>query len=89
MDQKVTLTDAGGGSVAVILPRTVAERLGLRPGDTLFVRDTPDGVELTKTDPEFARQMAAATHIMDDDRDALGRLARLPRPSRRGSATTW
>jgi hypothetical protein len=37
--------------------------------------ETPNGIELTPYDPEFAAQADAAERIMREDRDVLKRLA--------------
>ncbi len=64
-----------GNSTGIILPRELLDRLRLRKGDTLHVLETPNGVELSAFDPEFARQMDVAERVMRDDRDVLRRLA--------------
>lgn len=65
-----------GNSTGIILPRELLEKLRVQRGDTLYVVETPNGLELSAYDPEFARQMAAAEEIMREDRDALRQLAR-------------
>jgi putative addiction module antidote len=72
MTLKIT---AIGNSAGVILPREVLERLRVEKGDTLYLLETPQGIELTPYDPEFADQMAEAERIMREDRDALRGLA--------------
>jgi putative addiction module antidote len=64
-----------GNSTGLILPREVLERLRVEKGDTLYVLETPNGIELTPFDPEFARQMDVAENVLRDDRDVLRRLA--------------
>ncbi len=64
-----------GNSAGVILPRELLERLRVQRGDTLYAIETPNGVELTPYDPEFAAQMEVAERVMREDRDALRRLA--------------
>ena len=64
-----------GNSVGVVLPKELLERLRVRKGDKLYVLETPDGVELTPYDPEFAAQMEVAEFVMRADRDALRKLA--------------
>ncbi len=44
-------------------------------GDTLYVLETPNGIELTPYDREFAAQMEVAESIMREDRDVLKKLA--------------
>lgn len=64
-----------GNSVGVVLPREILERLRVEKGDTLYVLETPNGVELTAYDAEFAEDMAVAQKVMREDRDALRKLA--------------
>ena len=65
-----------GNSAGVVLPREILERLRVGKGDTLYVLETPRGIELTPYDPEFAAQMEVAERVMREDRDALRELAR-------------
>ena len=57
------------------MPREILERLRVGKGDSLFVTETPDGVELRAFDDEFAEQMAVAERVMREDRDVLRKLA--------------
>ena len=64
-----------GSSAGVVLPKAILERLRVGKGDTLYAIETPNGIELTPYDPEFAEQMEAAKLVMREDRDALRKLA--------------
>lgn len=64
-----------GNSVGVVLPKEILERLRVKKGDTLFVTETPEGIELRAFDAEFAEQMAIAEQVMREDRDVLRKLA--------------
>ena len=64
-----------GNSVGVILPKELLERLRVGKGDSLYVIETKQGIELTPYNPEFASQMEAAERVMREDRDALRKLA--------------
>lgn len=64
-----------GNSAGVVLPRDVLNRLRVDKGDVLYVLETPNGIELTPYDPQFAEQMDAAEQVMREDRDVLRRLA--------------
>ncbi|MGF1660550.1 MAG: AbrB/MazE/SpoVT family DNA-binding domain-containing protein [Rubrimonas sp.] len=64
-----------GNSVGVVLPKDLLARLRVGKGDTLYAVQTPNGVELTPYDPDFAAQMDAAEAIMREDRDVLKKLA--------------
>jgi len=65
-----------GNSVGLILPRDLLAKLRVAKGDTLYVTETPNGIELTPYQPDFAAQMQAAESIMRENRDALRKLAR-------------
>lgn len=64
-----------GNSVGIVLPKEILERLRVKKGDTLFVTETPEGIELRAFDAEFAEQMAIAEQVMREDRDVLRKLA--------------
>ena len=65
-----------GGSVSVTIPRDVAERLHLDPGDKVFVVDTDDGVLVTPYDPIVDQAMAVYARGAKKYRGALRKLAR-------------
>lgn len=64
-----------GNSTGIVLPKELLEKLRVQKGDVLHVLETPNGIELTSFDPEFARQMDVAERVMREDRDILRRLA--------------
>ena len=64
-----------GNSTGVILPRELLQRLRVNRGDNLYAVETPNGIELTPYDPDFADQMETAERVMREDRDVLKRLA--------------
>lgn len=64
-----------GNSAGVILPREILDRLRVDKGDTLCVIETPNGIELTPYNPEFAKQITVAEKVMREDRDVLRKLA--------------
>jgi putative addiction module antidote len=64
-----------GNSAGVILPKELLARLRVEAGDSLFVTETPDGVRITASNPDFAAKMALAETIMREDRDILRVLA--------------
>ncbi len=66
---------AVGNSTGVILPKEIVQRLRVEKGDTLYVLETPKGIELTPYDREFAAQMEVAESVMREDRDVLKKLA--------------
>jgi putative addiction module antidote len=64
-----------GSSVGIVLPKEVLSRLHVHKGDSLFITETPDGVQLTPYDEKFARVMEAADKVMRENRDVLRKLA--------------
>jgi putative addiction module antidote len=65
-----------GNSIGVVLPKELLSKLRVDKGDTLYVVETPDGIELTAYRPDFAAQMDAAETIMRQNKDVLRKLAR-------------
>lgn len=64
-----------GSSVGIVLSKDVLARLNVQKGNILFISETPNGVELTPYDREFAEQMEAGRAVMRKHRDVLRRLA--------------
>ena len=64
-----------GNSTGVVLPKEVLQHLRVDKGDTLYVLETPDGIQLTPYDPGFAQQIEVAEQVMRQDRDVLRKLA--------------
>ena len=65
-----------GNSIGVVLPKELLSKLRVDKGDTLYVVETPDGIELRAYRPDFATQMDAAETIMRQNKDVLRKLAR-------------
>jgi putative addiction module antidote len=64
-----------GNSAAIILPKDLLARLRVALGDTLYATESPEGVRLTASNPDFEAKMAVAERIMREDRDILHVLA--------------
>ena len=64
-----------GNSVGVTLPKELLARLRVKKGDLLYATETPNGIEITPYDPEFARKMELAEEVMGEWRDVLRKLA--------------
>ncbi len=64
-----------GNSVGIVLPKELLERMRVSKGDRLHVSETPNGLELTPYDEEFAKQMEVAEQVMRRRRDVLRKLA--------------
>ena len=65
-----------GNSVGAVFPRELLSQLQLDEGDLLYVTNSPDGLRMTKHNPEFAQQMEAARQIMKNRRAVLHELAK-------------
>ncbi|MDX3899893.1 MAG: AbrB/MazE/SpoVT family DNA-binding domain-containing protein [Sphingobium sp.] len=65
-----------GNSAGIVLPKELLARLRVGLGDALYVSETPDGVRLTASDPDFETKMGLAEQIMREDRDILRVLAK-------------
>ncbi|MEN9019437.1 MAG: AbrB/MazE/SpoVT family DNA-binding domain-containing protein [Verrucomicrobiaceae bacterium] len=74
MVQKLKLTQIGN-SVGVVLPKELLAKLRVGKGDSITVTETPNGLQLTPWDEEFAKQMRIAERVMREDRDILRKLA--------------
>jgi putative addiction module antidote len=74
MTHSVKVTTVGN-SVGIVLPKEILARLNVKKGDTLYVTETPDGVQLTPYDEKFVRVMEAASQVMRENRDVLRKLA--------------
>ena len=65
-----------GNSVGAVFPRELLAQLQLEKGDSVYVTETPDGLRITKHNPEFAEQMQAAREIMNRRSAVLHELAK-------------
>ncbi|RSL16797.1 putative addiction module antidote [Edaphobacter aggregans] len=64
-----------GNSVGVVLPKEILNRLHVEKGDNLYISETPDGIQLTPYNQDFAEEMDAARRVMRKHRDVLRKLA--------------
>ncbi|HMD20016.1 MAG TPA: AbrB/MazE/SpoVT family DNA-binding domain-containing protein [Alloacidobacterium sp.] len=64
-----------GSSVGIVLPKEILAKLRVQKGDSLYITETPDGVQLTPYDEKFVRVMEAADKVMRENRDVLRKLA--------------
>ncbi|MEX1113034.1 MAG: AbrB/MazE/SpoVT family DNA-binding domain-containing protein [Patescibacteria group bacterium] len=74
--QKSTKLKRLGGSVAVVLPKAILDRLHLTAGDEVHVIETEEGLLLTPFDPDFEDAMAAHDRGERKFRNALRQLER-------------
>jgi putative addiction module antidote len=64
-----------GSSAGIVLPKELLTKLNIKKGDTLYVTETPDGLQLTPYNADFDATMQAAQDIMRRYRDTLKKLA--------------
>jgi putative addiction module antidote len=64
-----------GNSVGIVLPKEVLNRLHVEKGDSLYVTDSPGGVQLSPYSAELARKLDAFEQVMRENRDVLKKLA--------------
>ncbi|NIP87773.1 MAG: addiction module antidote protein, partial [Gammaproteobacteria bacterium] len=64
-----------GGSISATLPKAMAERFHLEPGDAVFAIETEEGILLTPYDPQFEAAMKVYTRGARKYRRALRELA--------------
>ena len=64
-----------GSSAGVVLPKELLAKLRVQKGDTLYVSETADGIELSPYDPEFEQEIETARAVMRRYRNALRQLA--------------
>jgi putative addiction module antidote len=73
--KEVTLRQAGG-SVSATLPKDMADRLHLEPGDRVLAVETDRGILLTPYDPDGERALRIAARTAKKYRNALRELAK-------------
>ena len=74
MIKKITLRPSGR-SVSAKLPREMAARLHVQPGDRIFAIETENGVLLTPYDLEFQDAVQVLAEVRRQYRKALKKLA--------------
>ena len=65
-----------GTSLGLVLPKKLLAELGVGEGDKLYPVRTPDGVELTPYDPDFAEVLEDSRDYMRRHRNAMRELAK-------------
>jgi putative addiction module antidote len=75
MVKEVTVRKVGG-SVGTTLPKDMADRLRVTPGDRLLAVETEDGILLTPYDPQTQEALAIAARAAKRYRNALRQLAK-------------
>ena len=65
-----------GISVGVILPKELLAKLKLEKGDTVFVTEAANGVNLSPYDPSLEEELALGREFMREYRDTFHQLAK-------------
>jgi len=65
-----------GGSLALIVPKAVAESMAIQEGDELFISSDTNGITVSPFDPEFSAAMDDAREFMRSHRNAFRELAK-------------
>ena len=65
-----------GNSLGATLPQEVLRKLNISEGDSIFLTETPNGVQITPYDPDFEDSMRAFAETRKKYRNALRELAR-------------
>jgi putative addiction module antidote len=65
-----------GGSLGLVLPKSITDPLALREGDELFISVTPEGISISPYDSDFASALEDAREFMRTHRDAFRELAK-------------
>ena len=74
MAPEVTLRQSGG-SVSATIPKELARRFHLEPGDRIQAIETEDGILLTPFDPTVQQALALASEAAKQFQPALRELA--------------
>ncbi len=75
MVKEVTLRQAGG-SIGATLPKEMADRFHLAPGDRVLAVETEKGILLTPYDARVERALRVARRLAKKYRNALRELAK-------------
>ena len=75
MTRELTLRQVGG-SIGATLPKDMADRLHLAPGDRVLAIETEQGILITPYDPVTERALAIAARVVRRYRNALRELAK-------------
>ncbi|MEY3929683.1 MAG: hypothetical protein RLZZ516_1393 [Cyanobacteriota bacterium] len=74
IDSEVTLRQSGG-SVSATIPKELARRFHLEPGDRIQAIKTEDGILLRPFDPTLQQALALASEAAKQFQPALRKLA--------------
>jgi putative addiction module antidote len=64
-----------GDSLGVVLPEEILQKLKVAEGDSVLVKETPDGIELTPYDSDLVEEMQIFAEVRKQYRNAFRELA--------------
>ena len=62
-------------SVGIVLPKEILNHLHVEKGDSLYITESPDGVQLSPYNVDLGRKLDAFKQVMRENRDVLKKLA--------------
>jgi putative addiction module antidote len=65
-----------GNSLGATFPKEVLQKLNVSEEDSIFLTETPNGVQMTAYDPDFEAAMQAFAETRKNYRNALRELAK-------------
>ena len=77
MTTKLKVRKVSRSTLGVTLPRDLVAELGLAEGDELHLVRTPNGVELTRLDPDFEQALDISREAIRKYPNAMKKLAGL------------
>ena len=75
MTTRLKVRKVGKSTLGLTLPKDLVAELGLAEGDELYVVRTPDGVELTRLDPDFEDALEVSRRVIRKYPNAMKKLA--------------
>jgi putative addiction module antidote len=75
MTRKLKVRKVSKSTLGLTLPKDLVTELGLEEGDDLYVHRTPDGVELTRLDPDFEEALEISRKAIRKYPNAMKKLA--------------
>lgn len=65
-----------GDSLGVALPGEALQNLQVKEGDTVYISETPDGIEITNREPNLEKAMQAYQKVNEKYKNALRKLSK-------------
>ncbi len=75
MTRKLKVRKVSKSTLGLTLPKDLVAELGVEEGDELYVVATPDGVELTRLDPDFEEALEISRRAIRKFPKAMKKLA--------------